>query len=326
VVTVAIPILNGRRWLPEVFDAVHAQHIEHELELLVCDSGSVDGSVELAERAGARVLTLAPGQFHHSQTRNLLLREARGEFVAMLTQDAQPTSPDWLATLLRGFEVADRVALVYGPYLPRSDCPPLEASRLRRFFTSLSPDGAPRVDRVDAEQPSAGLGPESGYFTDANGCIRRDAWEQVQYPPVPYAEDHALACALMSAGWAKVFMPGAGVLHSHHYTPTKQLRRAFDDYRGLREVYGYREPTAAGYLVNQLRGAAGAGLRGGPGADQSPARRAKRAAVAVVQEGLHLAGAVLGSRADRLPRSVRRRLSLERRAGFDPIDRAQRCT
>jgi rhamnosyltransferase len=326
VVTVAIPVLNGRRWLPEVFAAVHAQQIDHELDLLVCDSGSVDGSVKLAERAGARVLTLAPGQFHHSRTRNLLLREARGEFVAMLTQDAQPTSPDWLATLLRGFEVADRVALVYGPYLPRPDCPPLEASRLRRFFTLLSPDGSPRVDRVDAEQPSAGLSPERGYFTDANGCIRREAWEQVQYPLVPYAEDHALAHSLMSAGWAKVFMPDAGVLHSHHYTPTQQLRRAFDDYRGLREVYDYREPFGAGYLVGQLRGAAGAGLRGGPPADRAPARRAGRMIVAVAQQGFQLVGAILGSRADRLPAGVRRRLSLERRATFEPIAWDQRCT
>jgi hypothetical protein len=35
---------------------------------------------------------------------------------------------------------------------------------------------------------------------------------------------------------------------------------------------------------------------------------------------LRLTGALLGSRADRLPPAARRRLSLERRAGFAPLE------
>ena len=37
-------------------------------------------------------------------------------------------------------------------------------------------------------------------------------------------------------------MPDAAVVHSHDYAPVEQLRRSFDEWRGLREVYGYTQP------------------------------------------------------------------------------------
>jgi GT2 family glycosyltransferase len=335
VVTIAIPVLDGRRWLPGVLDAVARQEVEHELELLAADSGSSDGSVELIRAAGGRVLELGPGTFDHSGTRNLLLGEARGEFVAMLTQDAEPAGPGWLAELLRGFTLAEDVGLVYGPYLPRRDCPPREADRLERFFGSLSPDGSPRVDRLaltDRGRAPYGMEGFWGYFTDANGCIRRAAWSQVPFPPVRYAEDHALAVAMLRAGWAKAYMPRAGVLHSHHYRPRERLQRAFDDYRGLLEVYGHREPLRPGYAISQLRGAGGLALRSQRAARLGWRARALDVLAGVAEGALGLVGAILGSRADRLPPAVSRTLSLEGRPGWsparwealDPVS-AQRC-
>jgi glycosyltransferase involved in cell wall biosynthesis len=327
VVTVAIPIRDGRRWLADVLAAIEAQQVDHEIELLICDSGSRDGSRQLAIDAGARVIDLPPEDFDHARTRNLLVEEARGEFVAMLTQDAQPAAPEWLATLLAGFDVTDDVALVYGPYLPRDGCPPLEAGRLRSFFAALAPDGRPRIDRLsDAERSpgrpatAAQIGPDRGYFTDANGCIRRSAWQSIPYPPATYAEDHALAVAMLRGGWAKVFVPDAGVLHSHHYTPLQRLRRAFDDYRGLREVYGYRQPGGIGFLVLQLRGAGGVGARAARAAGAPVTGVAYSVMTAVAEQVLQLIGAALGSHAQRLSPGLRRRISLTGRDTVTPLD------
>lgn len=322
-VTVAIPVLNGSRWLPGVLAAIAAQQLDDEVELLACDSGSTDGSRELLQRAGARVIDLPPGSFSHSGTRNRLMTEARGRFVAMLTQDAEPADPRWLARLLDGFALGEDVALVYGPYVARAASSEREATRLRRFFTGLAPDGAPRIDRLTPAEraaPAIALLGGAGYFTDANGCIRRDAWEQVPYPDVPYAEDHALAVMMLRAGFAKVFMPTAAVLHSHDYTPLQQLRRTFDDWRGLLEVYGWREPLTPSHVLLQMRGAAGAAQRARRSAGRP--RRGEPAAVMIAagEQLLRLTGAVLGSRADRLPPGARRRLSLEGRASFQPLE------
>src|SRR5258708_5816323 len=100
VVTVAIPVLNGARHLDEVLSAVRAQKVDRTLEILVIDSGSNDGSLEIAERHGARVHQIPKQEFSHGDTRNLAMTLANGDHVAFLTQDATPAHERWLAALL----------------------------------------------------------------------------------------------------------------------------------------------------------------------------------------------------------------------------------
>src|ERR1700722_5510375 len=115
-VTVAIPVRDGGELLGATLRALARQSVEHEL--LICDSGSRDGSVSLARAHGARVLEIAPERFNHGATRNLLVREACGARVALLTQDAEPADERWLEQLLGGFELARDIGIVYSPYRP----------------------------------------------------------------------------------------------------------------------------------------------------------------------------------------------------------------
>jgi rhamnosyltransferase len=318
-VSVAIPVRNGGTALSRTLAAVCAQTIEHEL--LVCDSGSSDGSVDVALSHGARVLQIDPSSFSHGGVRNLLMRDAEGARVAFLTQDAQPADEHWLQRLLGGFELAEDVAIVYGPYLPRPHAALPVRIELERWFSSLSPDGRPRVERLGQHErslPAVELIGRRGFFSDANGCVARAAWEQVPFREVPYAEDRVLALDMLRAGFAKAYVPAAAVLHSHDYSTLEQLRRSFDEWRGLREVYGWREPARPTYVVGQLRGELGHALREPAMSALPPVRRLVMLAGVGRHHMVRLAGALLGSRADLLPSWLRRRLSLERRASFIP--------
>jgi GT2 family glycosyltransferase len=335
-VTVAIPVRDGGRLLAGTLAALARQSVEHEL--LVCDSGSRDGSVDLVRSHGARVLEIASARFSHGGTRNLLMSEAQGEHVALLTQDAEPADERWLERLLSGFELEPDVGIVYGPYRPRADASAAVRIELERWFCSLSPDGTPRIERLAASgrgESAAGAGgaerragPASraeligrrGFFTDANACIARLAWERVPFREVAYAEDRVLAFDMLRAGYAKAFVPEAAVLHSHNYSSVQQLRRSFDEWRGLREVYGWREPASPWRLVLGLRGELGATRRELQAASVASAPRLATLAAVTRQHVLRLAGALLGSRADALPTWARRRLSLEGRASFVPLD------
>jgi rhamnosyltransferase len=317
---VAIPIRDGGELLARTLTAVSRQTVAHEL--LVCDSGSTDGSAALAETYGARVLKIAPQDFSHGGTRNLLMEEAAGAHVALLTQDAEPADERWLERLLEGFELGADVALVYGPYRPREHAPSAVRIELERWFASLSPDGSPRLEHLHEHErglPAIELIGRRGFFTDANACLARAAWERVPFREVPYAEDRVLAIDMLRAGYAKAFMPDAAVVHSHDYTTIQELRRCFDEWRGLREVYGWREPAAPAHVARQLRGALGQSRRELIATGASPAKRRATLLAAARHHVVRLVGALLGSRADRLPAGVRRRLSLERRAGFVPL-------
>jgi GT2 family glycosyltransferase len=319
-VTVAIPVRDGGELLAGTLLALQRQTVAHEL--LICDSGSRDGSVELARAHGARVLEIAPERFSHGGTRNLLIAEAQGAHVALLTQDAQPADERWLERLLEAFALAGDIAIACGPYRPRADASFAVRVELERWFASLSPDGATTVERLAEDEralPALAFVGRRGFFTDANACIARDAWKEVPFREVAYAEDRVLALDMLRAGYAKAYVPAAAVVHSHDYTPLQELRRCFDEWRGLREVYGWREPARPAQLARRLRGeladarraATEAGLEGAP-------RRATLAAVSR-HHVLRLTGALLGSRADRLPAFARRGLSLERRASFTPL-------
>lgn len=312
--------------LARTLEGLARQTVEHEIVL--CDSGSRDGSAQRARAAGARVIEIPPSAFTHGGTRNLLMSEASGGHVAFLTQDAEPSDERWLERLLCGFQLDLDVGIVYGPYLPRPGVSSSVRWELERWFGSLAPDGRPRIDRLSAAEravaPAQGglravalLGGR-GFFTDANACVSRAAWESVPFREVPYAEDRVLAIDMLRAGYAKAFLPDAPVWHSHDYSTFEQLRRSFDEWRGLREVYGWREPASPRHLARQVRGALG------QAGERRPHEGAARAGMVYADVTRHhlvrLTGALLGSRSDRLPAWVRRRLSLEGRSSFSPLE------
>ncbi len=321
-VTVAIPVRNGGRQFARTLEALARQTVAHEL--LVCDSGSSDGSVELAGAGGARVIEIPASRFSHGGTRNLLMQEAGGGHVAFLTQDAEPADERWLERLLEGFSLASDVALVYGSYLPRPGAAPAVRLELERWFEGLSPDGAPRVDRLTVDERRSAAARElmgaRGFFTDANACISRESWSRVGFREVPYAEDRVLAIDMLREGFAKAYVPHAAVIHSHDYTALHELERCFDEWRGLCEVYGWREPLSPARRLAGLRGELGWARRRLEHEGASvPWRLATLASVAR-HHVVRLIGALLGSRAGRLPASVRGRLSLEGRDTFEPLD------
>lgn len=315
-----IPVRDGGAQLAGVLRALAAQTVQHEL--VVCDSGSRDGSVGLARERGAQVLEIAPERFTHGGVRNLLMERTTGRRVALLTQDAEPADERWLERLLGGFELADDVGIAYGPYIPRPSASPAVRLELEAWFRSLSPEGEPTVERLSEDERERGLQPKElvgrrGFFTDANACVSREAWGRVPFREVPYAEDRVLALDMLRGGYAKVFVPQAGVIHSHDYTTLRQLRRSFDEWRGLLEVYGWREPASLSHLLSQLRGELGRARTATPG---SPTPQGLATLGGVTRHHLaSRAGALLGSRSDRLPERVRRGLSLEGRGGFSPL-------
>jgi rhamnosyltransferase len=317
VVTVAIPTLNAGPQLGELLDRLAEQTVDHEL--LICDSGSDDATTALARARGARLIEIPWSSFSHGATRNLLMEQAAGAHVAFLTQDAVPAGRAWLSRLLSGFELAPDVGLVFGPYLPRPDASASVAREVTAWFRSFTDDGRPRVDALEPSQrdaPARSFLGHRGFFTDANGCVSRAAWQRVPFRAVAYAEDHLLAQDMLRAGYAKVYVPDAAVTHSHEYSPSRWLRRSFDEARAVQQIYG---EVPAGTVRS-----AGRSMRANVVADvrwvraQSPATSSSRAATttlarAAVHHGARAAGTVLGAHASQLPDAVAERLSLEGR-------------
>jgi GT2 family glycosyltransferase/glycosyltransferase involved in cell wall biosynthesis len=304
-VSVVIPVKDGARYLERLLEAVRAQAAD--AELLVVDSGSRDGSVELARAGGATIHEIAPEEFGHGRTRNLAMELASGEVVCFLTQDAVP-EPGWLAAHLATFELDPKVGAVYGPHLPWPDTSPMIARELDQFFASMSPNGEPVLQRAG----------DLGFLSNVNAAYARACWEEIHFEDLAYAEDQAFGRAMLAAGWTKAFNPAAAVRHAHDYGPAEFARRYFDEYRGLRETSGHVEPARPSRVLADVGGGVAADRRWMAEQGWPAPRRAAWTARSLLHHGSRKAAAVAATRPERLPAAIERRLSLEGRATERP--------
>ena len=102
-VTVVIPNWNGRAHLPECLAALQEQTLRN-FEVVLVDNASTDAGVEWvrAHHADVRVHRLSSNRGFAAAV-NCGIRVARGEYVALLNNDAVP-EPRWLEELLTALE------------------------------------------------------------------------------------------------------------------------------------------------------------------------------------------------------------------------------
>ena len=236
-----VPVKDGARYLHEVLSALAREGVD---DVLVVDSGSRDGSLEIARASGAEVLEIPPAEFGHGRTRNLAAERTNAEIVAFLTQDATPV-PGWRDALLEAFALDPRIGAAFGPHLPRPTTSPMIARELTEFFATFAAGDAPHV-----------FGPgEPTFLSNVNAAYRRACWEELRFASVPYSEDQAFGRALAEhPSWRKAYVPRAGVLHAHEYGGMEFMRRYFDEYRGLRETIGHVERIGVRSTVRDVRG------------------------------------------------------------------------
>jgi GT2 family glycosyltransferase/glycosyltransferase involved in cell wall biosynthesis len=298
-VSVVIPVKDGERYLDELLGALAREGVN---ETLVIDSGSRDRSLEIARSAGVGLLEIDPPEFGHGRTRNLGAERTSGELICFLTQDATPC-PGWLEAYMQAFTLDEHVGAAYGPHLPRADTSPMIARELTEFFASFTPYGGPAVQR--AGDPS--------FLSNVNACYSRRCWEEIRFRDVAYSEDQAFGAEMLLAGWTKVYHPGAAVLHAHDYGMGEFMRRYFDEYRGLREATGHVEPFGVSSTARGVRREVLADRRWMDEQGVAGAARARWTARALAHHTGRRVFSALGSRSERVPTPLRRRLSLEQR-------------
>ena len=220
-ISIVIPVKDGGPDLVRCLDAIALQRIDEEVEVVVVDSGSTDGSPERAERAGALVESIPASEFHHGRTRNLGARLASGDTLVFTSQDAFAATASWLARLTAPLRDDERVAGVYGRQLPHDDASPPE-----QYFLDFLYGPTPRRQQLWAEDE---LSFEATLFSNVSSAMPRRTWEDYPFSEnVVMSEDQEWSRRVLLHGYAVVYEPGAVVHHSHSYTVTGALRRFFD--------------------------------------------------------------------------------------------------
>jgi glycosyltransferase involved in cell wall biosynthesis len=112
--SVIVPARDAEATLPRTLEALAAQDLEGDYEVIVVDDGSSDHSVELARAAPGAVRVLEQRGQGPGQARNLGVAKSSGAALAFCDADVFPT-PGWLRAGLQALDTAD---LVQGRVLP----------------------------------------------------------------------------------------------------------------------------------------------------------------------------------------------------------------
>ena len=112
-ISVVVPVYNREQLLARCLEHLMAQDYD-SFEVIVVDDGSTDGSVEVANQFGVKVVSLEANQGAAS-ARNAGVEAARGEYVAFIDSDCC-APPDWLSTMARYMEEEPGCVGVNGTY------------------------------------------------------------------------------------------------------------------------------------------------------------------------------------------------------------------
>lgn len=211
---------NESRNVKHCLDAIFSQVTSSPFEVVFIDSGSTDGTVDLALQYPVKMHQIPPDEFHHSRTRNLAASLASGKYLVYLACDAFPAGPHWLQSFIDNFQ-DESVAAVYGRHLPK---PGSKMERQHALGTLYGPE---RIVKDPASR--ATLGYRYYHFSTVNAAIRKSAWEATRFPDdLRVFEDVAIAQRILEREWTIVYEPKAAVYHSHDYPAKTLFRRYFD--------------------------------------------------------------------------------------------------
>ena len=295
-ISVVIPVKDGGADLARCLDAVGRQVVEHEVEVVVVDSGSRDGSAELARSRGARVHEIPASEFGHGRTRNLGAELAQGEILVFTSQDAFAVDETWLARLVAPLGSGVRFAGVYGRQLPHDDATPPE-----RYFLNFLYGPEPRVQRLDEGEGELDF--EQTLFSNVNAAMPRVIWREFPFADdMIMSEDQEWSRRVLEAGYELVYEPGAAVHHSHRYSIAAAFRRFFDS-----GVSAERSYAADGGGSGALR-RAGARYARGEVCWLWESGQRRWIPYAAAYELAKFTGMQLGRRHRRLPLALKRRL------------------
>ena len=201
---------NDILYVKATVEALLAQNVNDDVEIISCDDHSTDGTAEyLAKVTQIRRISPPEGKYVPGKTLNHLIREARGEYVVFNNADAIPQNTEYLKNLTAPLKDKN-VNCVFANQIARKNA----FAVVRKDYERAFGDGA-----ISCKWHK--------FFSLVSSGFRKD--ELLQHPfdeTFQYSED---------SQWVNrrevkiVYVPDAIVEHSHNYTLQEVKKRFFNE-------------------------------------------------------------------------------------------------
>lgn len=219
-ISLVIPTLNAGEEIGDLLKRLLAQTVVPN-EILVVDSASTDNTASIAkEYSGVRVLSIERKDFNHGLTRDMALREATGDIVCFMTQDAVPANDKFVENLIAPILSDGEIAISSGRQLPKADA--------RRFEQLVRAFNYTDVSYVRSKADVSKLGIKTYFATDVCAAYRKTQYVELGgFGKTNMSEDMLMAAKAINAGYKVAYAADAVVYHSHNLTLREQYQRNY---------------------------------------------------------------------------------------------------
>jgi glycosyltransferase involved in cell wall biosynthesis len=195
-------------------------------EVILVDSGSSDRTVDVAEAAGARIVTIARDEFTFGRALNRGCEAAGGDALLIVSAHVYPLYDDYLEHLAAPLEHAD-IALAYGRQVGDHRTKYAESRVMSKWF--------PKDSVLRQRHP---------FSSNANALVRRAVWEKLRYrEELTGLEDLDFAKRAIESGDAISYVAEAPVVHVHEESWEAIQNRYRREAIAYRDIYPDAEMT-----------------------------------------------------------------------------------
>jgi len=176
----------------------------------VVDSGSIDGTLDLANAAGAKIMHINKENFSFGRSLNIGCDAAAGDILVFVSGHCIPTDDDWITKLVAPLSLQN-IVYSYGRQLGTNTTRFSECQIFAKYFPSKS-----------------GI-PQEGFFcNNANSAILKHIWEGNRFDEeLTGLEDMHLAKRLVEQERKIAYVADASVYHIHNES-WRQVRQRFE--------------------------------------------------------------------------------------------------
>lgn len=248
---IAIPTYNGNLIWHDVVREIKRNAPENTAVKII-DSGSKDGTDQIAIEMGFDVKYISSSDFNHGGTRNKFVSDDSecNDIVIFLTQDAIPEDK-FIDNILKVFS-DPMVACAYGRQLPHVDANPI-AQHARYFNYS-------EISYVCSKADIHELGLKTVFMSNSFSAYRVSIFNSLGGFPSDtiLCEDMYFTAKAVLGGYKVAYVSDAIVRHSHNYSPVEEFKRYFDigvfhtNEPWIREKFGGPRGEGKRFILSEL--------------------------------------------------------------------------
>jgi glycosyltransferase involved in cell wall biosynthesis len=211
--SIIIRACDEEKYIGACINAINNQKCSIPFEVLVIDSGSIDGTVDVSKSLGARIINIRREDFSFGYALNEGIRNANNKIIISISAHCLPINENWLENLISPI-YSGCADLTFGSQI--SD-PNARCSEFNYFKNKYHPENILSL-------------PLEKSFNNANSAFLKNYWDKVKFDEnIKAQEDIFFANNVTALGGKIKYINTAKVVHYHNFTNKQLFKRIYID-------------------------------------------------------------------------------------------------